>query len=139
MCNARAEEGVVRVGVCFLGPQRRWPCPTELSMLGWKDVRRATEWCYTLLVYIGGHWTVIWSHSSLCHGLLESGHVYQWKANKSVNLMVWIVWTCGIYLQIPSPLFCPFQIRPHFQTHIFSFYTIFLYIFLSTRILKKLK
>ena len=96
--------------VCvFLGPQRRWPCPTELFMLGWKNVRRATEWCYTLLVYIVGHWTVLWSHSSSCHGLLKPGHVYQWKASKSVSLMARTVWMCGICLQIPSTLLCPFS------------------------------
>ena len=97
--------------VCvFLGPQRRWPCPTELFMLGWKNVRRATEWCYTLLVYIVGHWTVIWSHSSSCHGLLNPDTCTN---GKQVNRSAW--WheqfECVAFVYRFPPLSCA-----HFQT-----------------------
>jgi len=75
----------VGIGVCFFGTAKALTVSNGIVHVGMEKCATRDR---VMLYFIGVYsWTLDRSHSGSCHGLLESGHVYQWKASKSVSLM----------------------------------------------------
>lgn len=97
--------------VCvFLGPQRRWPCPTELSMWDGKmcDARQSDVILYWCMLVNTGQWyghtlasvTVFWNPDTCTNG-------------KQINRSTWCheQFECVAFVYKFPPLSCA-----HFQT-----------------------